>query len=55
MTTKTNDTGSQCSDPNEESKQSIQDAKEILSSGRHGYKSAHEMLAAALQNESQHH
>ena len=35
-------------EPNEESLQSIRDAEEILANGGHGYKSAREMLDAAL-------
>lgn len=37
-------------EPNEESLRSIQEAEEILSSGGHGYKTAHEMLEAALKD-----
>ncbi len=36
-------------EPNEESLQSIQDAETLLAEGGHGYKSAHEMLDAALK------
>lgn len=36
-------------EPNEESLESIRDAKAILASGGHGYQSAREMLDAALK------
>jgi DNA-damage-inducible protein J len=37
-------------EPNEESLQSVKDAEEILAKGGHGYRSAHEMLDAALKD-----
>lgn len=36
-------------EPNEDSYRSIREAEDILASGGHGYKSAHEMLEAALK------
>lgn len=38
------------SEPNEESLQSVKDAEEILEKGGHRYRSAHEMLDAALKD-----
>ncbi len=37
-------------EPNEESLKSIRDAEEMLASGGRGYKTAHEMLDAALRS-----
>lgn len=37
-------------EPNEESLKSIQEAEDILSSGGHGYKTAHEMLEDVLKD-----
>ena len=36
-------------EPNDESLESIRDAEAILASGGHGYRTAHEMLEAALE------